>query len=184
MRDHPRFRHFLTEDNIRLLYRIAPLHDVGKVGIPDHILHKPGKLTEEEFEIMKNHAALGGNAIAAAVEGQHSSSPFLKIAYQIAMSHHEKWDGSGYPERLRGDDIPIPARLMAVADVYDALSCQRVYKAAMPPDEVRAIILEGRGKHFDPDIVDVFLKDAPELLGPPAPPETGGTAGTCTRTRC
>lgn len=156
LKDHPRFKHFLTEDNIRLLYRIAPLHDVGKVGIPDHILHKPGKLTEEEFEIMKNHAALGGNAIAAAVEGQHSSSPFLKIAYQIAMSHHEKWDGSGYPERLRGDDIPIPARLMAVADVYDALSCQRVYKAAMPPDEVRAIILEGRGKHFDPDIVDAY----------------------------
>jgi response regulator RpfG family c-di-GMP phosphodiesterase len=156
LRDHPRFRHFLTEDNIRLLYRIAPLHDVGKVGIPDHILHKPGKLTEEEFEIMKNHAALGGNAIAAAVEGQHSSSPFLKIAYQIAMSHHEKWDGSGYPEGLRGDDIPIPARLMALADVYDALSCQRVYKAAMPPDEVKSIIIEGRGRHFDPDVVDAF----------------------------
>jgi len=156
LRDHPRFRHFLTEDNIRLLYRIAPLHDVGKVGIPDHILHKPGKLTEEEFEIMKNHAALGGNAIAAAVEGQHSSSPFLKIAYQIAMSHHEKWDGSGYPEGLRGDDIPIPARLMALADVYDALSCQRVYKAAMPPDEVKSIILQGRGRHFDPDVVDAF----------------------------
>ncbi len=154
---HPRFKHFLTDDNIRLLYRIAPLHDVGKVGIPDYILHKPGKLTDEEFEIMKTHAALGGNAIASAMNGQNSANPFLKIAYQIAMSHHEKWDGSGYPEGLSGDEIPIPARLMALADVYDALSCQRVYKAAMSQNEVLAIILDGRGKHFDPDVVDAFL---------------------------
>lgn len=157
LKDHPRYKHFLTDDNIRLLYKIAPLHDVGKVGIPDYILHKPGKLTEEEFEIMKTHAALGGNAIASAKAGLEITSPFLDLAYQIAMSHHEKWDGSGYPAGLRGGDIPIPARLMALADVYDALSCQRVYKSAMPPDEVLEIILDGRGKHFDPDVVDAFL---------------------------
>ncbi|HAF45623.1 MAG TPA: phosphohydrolase [Gallionellaceae bacterium] len=159
LKEHPRFNHFLTEENISLLYKIAPLHDVGKVGIPDSILHKPGKLTEEEFEIMKTHASLGGNAIAAAiVDGGGINSPFLNIACQIAMRHHEKWDGSGYPSGLRGDEIPIPARLMALADVYDALSCRRVYKSAMAASEVEVIILEGRGKHFDPDVVDAFLE--------------------------
>ena len=156
LREHPRFRHFLTEENVTLLFKIAPLHDVGKVGIPDAILHKPGKLTEEEFEIMKTHAALGGNAIASALEGIQVQSPFLEIACQIAMSHHEKWDGSGYPAGLEGDDIPIPARLMALADVYDALSCRRVYKSAMGAEEVETIILAGRGRHFDPDVVDAF----------------------------
>jgi putative two-component system response regulator len=157
LKDHLRFRDFLTDENINLLYKIAPLHDVGKVGIPDCILHKPGKLTEDEFDIMKTHAALGGNAIASAVEGMEISSPFLIMAYQIAMSHHERWDGTGYPEELRGDAIPIPARLMALADVYDALSCRRVYKSAIAHEEVAEIILKGRGKHFDPDVVDAFL---------------------------
>lgn len=164
LKDHPRFRDFLSDENITLLYKIAPLHDVGKVGIPDCILHKPGKLTEEEFEIMKTHAELGGNAIASAVAGLDFSSPFLDVACQIAMSHHEKWDGSGYPEGLCGDAIPIAARLMALADVYDALSCRRVYKSAMPSDEVSAIILAGRGKHFDPDVVDAFLTIQQEFL--------------------
>jgi putative two-component system response regulator len=157
LKKYPRYSEFLTDENITLLYKIAPLHDVGKVGIPDIILHKPGKLTPEEFEIMKTHAALGGNAIASAVEGLQISSPFIDMACQIAMSHHEKWDGSGYPEGLRGDDIPIPARLMALADVYDALSCKRVYKSAIAHDEVLTIILEGRGSHFDPDVVDAFM---------------------------
>lgn len=157
LKDHPRFRDFLTDENISLLYKIAPLHDVGKVGIPDSILHKPGKLTDDEFDIMKTHAALGGNAIASAVEGMDISSPFLTMAYQIAMSHHERWDGTGYPEELRGDAIPIPARLMALADVYDALSCRRVYKSAIAHEEVAEIILKGRGKHFDPDVVDAFM---------------------------
>jgi putative two-component system response regulator len=156
LKDHPRFNHFLTDENITLLYKIAPLHDVGKVGIPDYILHKPGKLSEDEFEIMKTHAALGGNAIAAAVKGLNASSPFLDMAYQIAMSHHEKWNGSGYPEGLYRESIPIPARLMALADVYDALSCRRVYKSAIEHEEVMTIIREGRGKHFDPDVVDAF----------------------------
>jgi response regulator RpfG family c-di-GMP phosphodiesterase len=164
MKDHPRFSHFLTNENIILLYKIAPLHDVGKVGIPDRILHKPGKLTEDEFEVMKTHATLGGNAIAAAVIGLDFFSPFLEAARQIAMSHHEKWDGSGYPEGLRGEGIPIPARLMALADVYDALSCRRVYKPAMAHDDVAAIIYDGRGKHFDPDVVDSFMSIQPQFV--------------------
>jgi response regulator RpfG family c-di-GMP phosphodiesterase len=157
LKDHSRFSHFLTDENITLLYKIAPLHDVGKVGIPDSILHKPGKLTEDEFEIMKTHAALGGNAFVSAVAGLDISSTFLEAACQIAMSHHEKWDGSGYPSGLKGDDIPIPARLMALADVYDAMSCKRVYKSAIAHEEVTSVIIEGRGKHFDPDVVDAFI---------------------------
>jgi response regulator RpfG family c-di-GMP phosphodiesterase len=164
LKDHSRFSHFLTDENITLLYKIAPLHDVGKVGIPDHILHKPGKLTEEEFEIMKTHAALGGNAFASAVAGLDISSTFLEAACQIAMSHHEKWDGSGYPAGLKGEEIPIPARLMALADVYDAMSCKRVYKSAIAHEEVTSVILEGRGKHFDPDVVDAFLAAQHEFI--------------------
>jgi putative two-component system response regulator len=158
LRDHPRFYDFLTDDNIEMLFKIAPLHDIGKVGIPDRILHKPGKLTEEEFEIMKTHTLLGGNAISGA-ENMTSvrNSPFLKAARQIAIGHHEKWDGSGYPFALRGEDIPIAARLMALADVYDAMSCRRVYKSAMGHDEVTDVIISGKGKHFDPDVVDAFV---------------------------
>ncbi|MBU0689786.1 MAG: HD domain-containing protein [Gammaproteobacteria bacterium] len=158
LRDHPRFRDFLNEENIELLFKLAPLHDVGKVGIPDHILLKPSKLTEEEFEIMKQHALLGGNAIAAAENEVNIRSHFLRIARQIAVSHHEKWDGSGYPFGLKGDDIPISARLMAVADVYDAVASRRVYKNAVLHDDVVKVIEEGSGKHFDPDIVEVFKK--------------------------
>ncbi|MBU1426524.1 MAG: HD domain-containing protein [Gammaproteobacteria bacterium] len=158
LRTHPRFSDFLTDDNIDMLFKIAPLHDIGKVGIPDRILHKPGKLTEEEFEIMKTHTLLGGNAISGA-ENMSSvrNSPFLRAARQIAIGHHEKWDGSGYPFALRGDNIPIPARLMALADVYDAMSCKRVYKSAMSHDEVTKTIIEGKGRHFDPDVVEAFI---------------------------
>ena len=158
LRNHPRFYDFLTDDNIEMLFKIAPLHDIGKVGIPDRILHKPGKLTEEEFEIMKTHTLLGGNAISGA-ENMSSvrNSPFLRAARQIAIGHHEKWDGSGYPFALREDDIPIPARLMALADVYDAMSCRRVYKSAMGHDEVAETIINGKGRHFDPDVVDAFI---------------------------
>jgi putative two-component system response regulator len=158
LRDHPRFYDFLTDDNIEMLFKIAPLHDIGKVGIPDRILHKPGKLTEEEFEVMKTHTLLGGNAISGAENmTSFQNSTFLKAARQIAIGHHEKWDGSGYPFALRGDSIPIPARLMALADVYDAMSCRRVYKSAMEHDEVAQIIISGRGIHFDPDVVDAFV---------------------------
>ncbi len=164
LRGHPRFRDFLSDENIELLYKLAPLHDIGKVGIPDHILLKPGKLTAEEFEIMKTHAALGGNAIAQAEDRLGFTSQFLHIARQIVIGHHEKWDGSGYPFALRGDNIPIPARLMAVADVYDALTCKRVYKPAMSHDVAAAIIMEGKGKHFDPDIADAFFSIQTEFI--------------------
>lgn len=158
LRDHPRFRDFMTDENIDMLYKIAPLHDIGKVGIPDRILHKPGKLTEEEFEIMKTHTLLGGNAISGAENMSHvRNSPFLKAARQIAIGHHEKWDGSGYPFALSEEDIPIPARLMALADVYDAMSCRRVYKSAIDHDEVAETIIAGRGRHFDPDVTDAFV---------------------------
>ncbi len=158
LRDHPRFKYFLTDENIEMLFKIAPLHDIGKVGIPDRILHKPGKLTPEEFEIMKTHTTLGGNAISGA-ENMTSvrNSPFLKAARQIAIGHHEKWDGSGYPFALREEHISIPARLMALADVYDAMSCRRVYKSAMVHDDVAEVIIDGKWKHFDPDVVDAFV---------------------------
>lgn len=161
---HPRFADFLSDDTIELLYKLAPLHDIGKVGIPDHILLKPGKLTTEEFEVMKTHVTLGGHAIAQAEDRLEFPSVFLRIARQIVIGHHEQWNGGGYPYGLRGDDIPIPARLMAVADVYDALTCKRVYKSAMTHETATALIMEGRGKHFDPDIADAFFAIQPEFI--------------------
>ncbi len=157
LRMHPRFRHFLTEENIESLYKFAPLHDIGKVGIPDAILRKDGKLTPEEFEIMKQHPQLGGNAIAMAERGLPTPNRFLHIAREIACAHHERWDGSGYPNGLRGDEIPISARLMALADVYDALISSRVYKRPYTHEEAVAHITQGRGTHFDHDVFDAFL---------------------------
>ncbi|WP_422777555.1 HD-GYP domain-containing protein [Pseudomonas mediterranea] len=157
LRDHPRFRHFLNDETIRLLFKSAPLHDIGKIGIPDHILLKPGRFTPEEFEIMKTHTTLGRDAIQRAEDQLGVAVDFLSLAKEIAYSHQEKWDGSGYPQALAGDDIPISARLMAVADVYDALISRRVYKLGMPHEEAVEIIRQGRGSHFDPDICDAFL---------------------------
>ncbi|WP_447769437.1 HD domain-containing phosphohydrolase [Pseudomonas kilonensis] len=157
LRDHPRFRHFLNDETIRLLFKSAPLHDIGKIGIPDHILLKPGRFTPEEFEIMKTHTTLGRDAIQRAEDQLGIEVDFLSLAKEIAYSHQEKWDGSGYPQALAGDDIPISARLMAVADVYDALISRRVYKQGMPHEEAVEIIRQGRGSHFDPDICDAFL---------------------------
>ncbi|MDF3014575.1 MAG: rpfG 8 [Cellvibrio sp.] len=159
LRFNPRFAHFLNDDKtIEVLFKSAPLHDIGKVGIPDRILLKPGRFEPEEFEIMKTHTTLGRDAILQAEKDLGMEMPFLKYAKEIAYSHQEKWDGSGYPEGLSGDDIPISARLMAVADVYDALISRRVYKAAMPHEKAVAIIKEGKGSHFDPDMVDAFLE--------------------------
>lgn len=158
LRHHARFTHFLTERNIVMLFKSAPLHDIGKVGIPDRILLKPGRLTPEEFEIMKTHTQLGFDAIAHAEKSLGTSVEFLNIAKEIALSHQEKWDGTGYPAGLSGDDIPISARLMALADVYDALKSRRVYKVAMPHEEAFEFIVNNRGLHFDPDIVDAFIE--------------------------
>ncbi|MBV4522242.1 two-component system response regulator [Pseudomonas sp. SWRI74] len=157
MQDHPRFSHFLSDEIIQVLFKSAPLHDIGKIGIPDHILLKPGRFTEEEFEIMKSHTTLGRDAIQQAEDRLGMRVDFLSLAKEIAYSHQEKWDGSGYPQGLAGDDIPISARLMAVADVYDALICRRVYKPGMPHAQAVEIIRQGRGTHFDPDICDAFL---------------------------
>jgi len=154
---HPRFQADLDERAIGLLFKSAPLHDIGKVGIPDAILLKPGRLTDDEMTIMKRHAEMGRSAILAALEGDQAESiDFLRYAVEIAACHHEKWDGSGYPAGLAGDDIPLSARLMAVADVYDALISRRVYKPAFPHEKAVTLILEGRGTHFDPDVVDAF----------------------------
>ena len=140
-----------------MLFKSAPLHDIGKVGIPDRILLKPGKLTPEEFEIMKTHTTLGWDAINKAEKSLGTQAEFLTMAKEIALFHQEKWDGSGYPQGRKGDDIPVSARLMAVADVYDALISRRVYKAGMSHEAAVAIILQGKGQHFDPDMVNAFF---------------------------
>jgi putative two-component system response regulator len=158
LKNHPRFHASLNDATIETLFRSAPLHDIGKVGIPDAILLKKGKLTPEEFEIMKTHAELGYKAIHHAQEQLETDVEFLKTAKEIAYTHHEKWDGTGYPRGLKGDEIPISGRLMAVADVYDALINRRVYKEAYTHQEAVKIMIEGRGTHFDPDVLDAFMQ--------------------------
>lgn len=157
LRGHPKFSSFLCDDSvIEMLFMTAPLHDVGNVGVPDRILLKPGRLTPDEFEIVKNHTQIGQNVIQQTERDFGTEIPILKFAKEIIYSHHEKWDGSGYPEGLSGNNIPIPARIIAIADVYDALIRRLVYKPPLPHDQAVKIILEGRGTHFDPDMVDAF----------------------------
>jgi len=156
LKDHPHFRDELDDDTIELLYQSAPLHDVGKVGVADSILLKPGKLTDEEFEEMKRHTVYGHNALRV-TEQKLGQSHFLRYAREIAHTHQEKWDGSGYPRGLEGQAIPISGRLMALADVYDALISKRVYKPPFSHERAVAMISDGRGTHFDPDVVDAFL---------------------------
>lgn len=158
LKTHPRFKEFLSDNNITLLFKSAPLHDIGKVGIPDRILLKPGPLEPEEDEIMKTHTKIGWDAIEHAERSLGAKVDFLRIAKEIALSHHEKWDGTGYPGELAGDEIPISARLMAVADVYDALISSRVYREGIPHEKVVQILIEGRGSHFDPDIMAAFIE--------------------------
>ena len=163
LRHHPRFEPVLNDRMIELLYKSAPLHDIGKIGIPDSILLKPGKLTVEEFEIMKTHTTLGRNAIDEAERRLGMRVAFLSVSKEIAYSHQEKWDGSGYPQGLAGDAIPVSARLMAVADVYDALISKRVYKPAFSHDQACNTIIRGKGTHFDPDMVDAFVDIAEDF---------------------
>ncbi len=183
LRKHPRFAAELANPQVcQRIARASPLHDIGKVGIPDAILLKPGRLTPAEFEIMKTHAAIGAQALDEAIarvranyptitvegrgEGHGGDAPlaFLETARAIAGGHHEKWDGSGYPAGLAGEAIPLPARLMAIADVFDALMSRRHYKQAFPLDQVLGIIREGRGRHFDPDIADALLDHVDEFV--------------------
>ncbi len=163
LRDHPRFAETLNDGYIKMLADSAPLHDIGKVGIPDSILQKPGKLTAEEWEIMKTHSRLGSDAIEQAERDLARPVEFLALAKEVARWHHERWDGRGYPDALIADAIPISARLMTIADVFDALISRRVYKEPMPIDKVREIIAGERGKQFDPDVTDVFLASFSEF---------------------
>ena len=153
--NHPRHRD-LNLEAVGLIAQSAPLHDIGKVGIPDSILLKPGKLTSEEWEIMKTHAALGAEALELAERRSQQPIPYLEYAKDIARHHHEKWDGSGYPDQLAGEDIPFAARLMAVADVFDALVFARVYKPSWSYQKALDTIVEASGQHFDPVIVEAF----------------------------
>ncbi|MBW3596963.1 MAG: response regulator [Planctomycetes bacterium] len=152
----PEFRDRVDADFVRTLYQTSPLHDIGKVGVPDAILLKPGRLAPEEFEIMKQHAAIGGRTLDAALQA-HPRAEYLRLARDIAWSHHERYDGKGYPRGLAGDEIPLAGRIVAVADVYDALTTRRVYKPAFSHEKAKAIILDGRGTQFDPSIIDAFL---------------------------
>lgn len=152
----------LDERTVELLFKCAPLHDVGKVGIPDKILLKPGKLDPEEYAVMQTHADKGRFAIEAA-ERKLGPSEFLKLAKEIAWTHHERWNGTGYPRGIAGSEIPLAGRLMAIADVYDALVSKRCYKQAIPHDEAVDIIVKERGKQFDPALVDIFLAVAPRF---------------------
>ena len=164
LKNLPQYRDFLDVTTIDLIYKSTPLHDIGKVGVTDNILLKPGRLTEEEFKEMERHVIYGHDALQAA-EQKLGDNTFLKFAKEIAISHHEKWDGSGYPYGLKGEAIPLTGRMMAVADVYDALISKRVYKPPFPHEKAVDIIVNGDGRtepyHFDPDVLKAF-KDAAE----------------------
>ena len=157
----------LTDETVERIVRAAPLHDIGKIAVSDRILQKPGRLTPEEFEEMKQHAAKGGEMVHN-ILGNLDDEAFLRTASEIATGHHERWDGSGYPNGLAGEAIPLPARIMSVADVFDALVSERCYKKAMPPDQAFKIIEEERGRQFDPELVDLMpalRKSFLEILG-------------------
>jgi putative two-component system response regulator len=157
LKHHPRFVATLSDRYIDLLVRSAPLHDIGKVGIPDHILQKRGPLSDAEWAIMRTHADLGAAALELAERDIRQPAEFLTLAKEIARWHHERWDGGGYPDQLAGDAIPVSARLMALADVFDALICARVYKPAIPLEAARTLIVAGRGTQFDADVTDAFV---------------------------
>lgn len=153
----------INEEFIGTIFQSSPLHDIGKVAIPDAILCKPGKLTHEEFETMKTHSVLGAETLRS-VAHRYPNNRFLAMGLEIAHWHHEKWDGTGYPDGIAGNEIPLAARIMAVADVYDALHSKRCYKNAMPHETCRAVICEGSGAHFDPALVDAFLAAESEFI--------------------
>ncbi len=164
LKGHSRFSNYLKDNStIEMLYKTSPLHDIGKVGVPDRILLKPGKLDPEEWELMKMHAQYGHDALLRA-EQEMGSTDFLQTAREIALYHHERWDGTGYPQGLQSEEIPISGRLMAIADVYDALISKRVYKDAYSHEEAVEIVHQSAGSHLDPDIVQAFLELQDEFL--------------------
>jgi putative two-component system response regulator len=154
--EHGPYTGEIDGDYVQLVYLSSPLHDIGKVGIPDHVLLKRGPLTADEFEIMKRHTYIGWQTLDAAVQARPEAE-FLRMARDIAGSHHEKFDGTGYPQGRKGHDIPLCGRIVALADVYDALTTQRAYKPAYTHEQAKALIVEGSGKHFDPAVVQAFL---------------------------
>ena len=158
-----KYRDILTPSTIRYIINAAPLHDIGKITVSDLILLKPGKLTKEEYEKMKEHSSMGGKMIKEFFN-HFDNDDFVKNAYEIAMYHHEKWDGSGYPNGLKGEEIPLSARIMAISDVFDALVSKRVYKDAIPKEEAFNIILEEAGKHFDPSIIQALINSKDEFM--------------------
>jgi putative two-component system response regulator len=177
LQHHPRFADQLDDDTLARVVKAAPLHDIGKIGIPDHILLKPGKLTAEEWAVMQTHCQIGGNAIERAIAATLSRHPpntaeptkpealrFLEVAKDLTLSHHEKWDGSGYPHGLQGEAIPLSARIMALADVFDALTTPRIYKAPWPVEKAVDLIRAQRGRHFDPAVVDAFEAEFAAIL--------------------
>lgn len=168
------YRGAIDYDFVELIEQTSPLHDIGKIGIPDQILLKPGRLTDAEFEIMKRHTIVGAETLDAAIN-EFPEAEFLEMARDIALCHHERWDGTGYPNKLAGDEIPLAARIMAVADVYDALRSERVYKPAVPHERTCEIITEGISTHFDPKLIPVFLEVAPDFND--AFEEFGGDGG-------
>jgi len=157
LKNQPGFTRFLDDEAIDLLCKSAPLHDIGKVGVSDRILLKPGRLTDQEFEEMKQHTVYGRNTILVA-ERKLGNTSFLRVAREITYTHHERWDGAGYPEGLRGEQIPVPGRLMALVDTYDALTSKRVYKSQIPHEKAVQIITEAKGTQFDPAVVEAFLE--------------------------
>ena len=150
------YRDVIDGEYVQLIYLTAPLHDIGKIAIPDNVLLKPGRLTSQEFEIMKRHTTIGGDTLKAVTQA-YPEAQYLSMARDIAYTHHERFDGSGYPFGLKGTDIPLCGRITALADVYDALTSRRVYKPRMSHEETRQIILDGAGAHFDPDVVQAFI---------------------------
>jgi response regulator RpfG family c-di-GMP phosphodiesterase len=161
---HPGFRDYLTQERIELLASLAPLHDIGKVGVPDRVLNKPDKLTPEELEEMRKHPSHGRAVIENAERAAGVRDDLtLAIAKDIVYTHHEWWNGTGYPQGLKGSQIPIPGRIMAVVDVYDAIRTRNLYHAPMTQDEAVKLILDGKGTHFDPAVVDAFVQVSPML---------------------
>lgn len=157
------FKNQLDDAFVADIYQSSPLHDIGKVGIPDSILLKPGKLTTDEFDVMKSHTLIGGNTLQMADE-EAGEDGFLSMGRDIAFFHHEKWDGSGYPYGIKEEAIPPAARIVAISDVYDALSSRRPYKEPFPHEKCMAILADGRGQHFDPDVVDAFVAREERVL--------------------
>lgn len=163
LQSFPRFAETIDDEFVDLIYRTSPLHDIGKVAIPDRILLKADQLSEDEFEVMKTHTLRGAETVASVLK-EFPNTPFLQLARDLILTHHEKWDGTGYPMGLTGKQIPLCGRIMAVADVYDALTSKRVYKAALNHERAKSIIVKSSGTHFDPDIVNAFLKVEHEFL--------------------